>query len=97
MKGNHLNDPSHPYVILEPFKIEWLDKAASKIDMLEKGQVPIYEPGLDDLVAGAELARAFVRPSGTEDVVRIYAEARTQEQADQLATSIEREVAAFFS
>ena len=46
-------------------------------------------------MAGAELARAFVRPSGTEDVVRIYAEARTQEQADQLATSIEREVADF--
>ena len=56
----------------------------------------LLQAKVDDLVAGAELARAFVRPSGTEDVVRIYAEARTQEQADQLATSIEREVAAFF-
>jgi phosphoacetylglucosamine mutase len=29
--------------------------------------------------------RAFVRPSGTEDVVRVYAEAPTQEEADELA------------
>lgn len=29
--------------------------------------------------------RAFVRPSGTEDVVRIYAEAETAQQADALA------------
>jgi phosphoacetylglucosamine mutase len=28
--------------------------------------------------------RCFVRPSGTEDVVRIYAEADTQEEADRL-------------
>ena len=30
--------------------------------------------------------RAFVRPSGTEDVVRVYAEAKTRELADKLAT-----------
>jgi phosphoacetylglucosamine mutase len=29
--------------------------------------------------------RCFVRPSGTEDVVRVYAEALTQDQANQLA------------
>ena len=29
--------------------------------------------------------RCFVRPSGTEDVVRVYAEAETQAQADELA------------
>jgi len=34
--------------------------------------------------AGAN-ARAFVRPSGTEDVVRVYAEAATQAAADSLA------------
>ena len=27
----------------------------------------------------------FVRPSGTEDVVRVYAEARSQAEADELA------------
>ena len=30
-------------------------------------------------------ARIFIRPSGTEDVVRVYAEATTQEIADALA------------
>mmetsp|Transcript_14772 Transcript_14772/g.40830 ORF Transcript_14772/g.40830 Transcript_14772/m.40830 type:complete len:639 (+) Transcript_14772:67-1983(+) len=34
---------------------------------------------------GGGVARTFVRPSGTEDVVRIYAEASTREQADELA------------
>lgn len=29
--------------------------------------------------------RCFVRPSGTEDYIRIYAEAKTQEDADKLA------------
>ena len=31
------------------------------------------------------LARAFIRPSGTEDIVRVYAEADTAQAADQLA------------
>eukprot|EP00271_Cylindrocystis_brebissonii_P011856 TRINITY_DN29835_c0_g1_i1.p1 TRINITY_DN29835_c0_g1~~TRINITY_DN29835_c0_g1_i1.p1 ORF type:complete len:441 (+),score=64.53 TRINITY_DN29835_c0_g1_i1:141-1325(+) len=33
-------------------------------------------------------ARAFVRPSGTEDVVRVYAEAEIQEEADALAHAV---------
>ena len=38
-------------------------------------------------VAMAEVkGRAFIRPSGTEDVVRVYAEAPTRALADQLAT-----------
>ena len=37
-------------------------------------------------------ARAFARPSGTEDVVRVYAEARTRELADALARSVARVV-----
>lgn len=36
--------------------------------------------------------RAFVRPSGTEDVVRVYAEARTQPAADELAAQVARAV-----
>ena len=32
--------------------------------------------------------RCFVRPSGTEDVVRVYAEATTEEAADNLANSV---------
>ncbi|KAK9698900.1 hypothetical protein RND81_08G139200 [Saponaria officinalis] len=32
--------------------------------------------------------RCFIRPSGTEDVIRVYAEAATQEEADLLANSV---------
>ena len=32
--------------------------------------------------------RCFVRPSGTEDVVRVYAEAETQQEADQLGNLV---------
>ena len=38
------------------------------------------------------LFRAFVRPSGTEDAVRVYAEAPTQDQADDLALKVSRAV-----
>lgn len=36
--------------------------------------------------------RSFVRPSGTEDVVRVYAEAATQAEADALAAAVGRRV-----
>ena len=32
--------------------------------------------------------RSFIRPSGTEDVIRVYAEASTQDEADRLAKSV---------
>ena len=43
------------------------------------------QPALDAIIAEFDAGRAFVRPSGTEDVVRVYAEASTQDEADQLA------------
>jgi phosphoacetylglucosamine mutase len=43
---------------------------------------------IDKLVSVVSKARAFVRPSGTEDVVRVYAEAETQELADTLAKNV---------
>eukprot|EP00466_Bigelowiella_natans_P000651 jgi/Bigna1/66564/fgenesh1_pg.1_\ len=55
---------------------------------------PSLQPAIDKLVAAAgKNARAFVRPSGTEDVVRIYAEAASQKGADELANKIKAEVA----
>lgn len=36
--------------------------------------------------------RCFVRPSGTEDVVRVYAEASTVEAAESLAKSVAQHV-----
>ncbi|NXW17076.1 AGM1 mutase, partial [Circaetus pectoralis] len=49
---------------------------------------PGLQEKIDALVKKYKLSRAFVRPSGTEDVVRIYAEADTQENADVLAHEV---------
>ncbi|XP_057679637.1 phosphoacetylglucosamine mutase [Corythoichthys intestinalis] len=46
------------------------------------------QEAIDVLVAKYRSARSFVRPSGTEDVVRVYAEADTQESADSLAHEV---------
>eukprot|EP01018_Ginkgo_biloba_P022870 Gb_09988 [translate_table: standard] len=46
------------------------------------------QEAIDSEVAKYSLGRAFVRPSGTEDVIRVYAEAITQEAADMLAQAV---------
>jgi phosphoacetylglucosamine mutase len=43
---------------------------------------------IDQLVNNCSHGRSFVRPSGTEDVVRVYAEADTQVNADMLAYQV---------
>jgi phosphoacetylglucosamine mutase len=43
---------------------------------------------IDSIVAMYQSGRCFVRPSGTEDVVRVYAEASTREQTDELAFKV---------
>eukprot|EP00898_Chlorokybus_atmophyticus_P004933 jgi/Chlat1/5440/Chrsp36S05439 len=50
------------------------------------------QAAIDDAVASVVDGRAFVRPSGTEDVVRVYAEARTQVAAGVLAEKVARAV-----
>ncbi len=52
---------------------------------------------IDEIVAKFEEGRSFVRPSGTEDVVRIYAEAKTAEQASDLAKHIQSLVTRVFN
>lgn len=42
------------------------------------------QPLLDEAMAKIEFGRCFVRPSGTEDVVRVYAEAATPSLVDEL-------------
>ncbi|EQC37180.1 hypothetical protein SDRG_05406 [Saprolegnia diclina VS20] len=44
------------------------------------------------VAAAGPSARAFVRPSGTEDAVRVYAEAATQDGADALALKVAQAV-----
>eukprot|EP00043_Microstomoeca_roanoka_P015425 m.154637 g.154637 ORF g.154637 m.154637 type:complete len:537 (+) comp16258_c3_seq2:146-1756(+) len=46
------------------------------------------QEAIDQLVSGYSQGRSFVRPSGTEDVVRVYAEASTREKADELAWTV---------
>ncbi|KAG0535919.1 hypothetical protein BDA96_03G019300 [Sorghum bicolor] len=47
---------------------------------------------IDKETANYTNGRCFVRPSGTEDVVRVYAEASTQVEADSLAKSVAHHV-----
>lgn len=49
---------------------------------------PALQAAIDSAVEKYEGGRAFVRPSGTEDVVRVYAEAQTQKIADSLAREV---------
>ncbi|CAH7675991.1 hypothetical protein PPACK8108_LOCUS11088 [Phakopsora pachyrhizi] len=56
----------------------------------EDAERRLKEPGeiqqkLDQIVKGVKHGRCFVRPSGTEDCVRVYAEAATRELTDELA------------
>lgn len=46
------------------------------------------QDAIDAAVAKYDLGRAFARPSGTEDAVRVYAEAGSQEAADALAREV---------
>ncbi|XP_014287806.1 phosphoacetylglucosamine mutase [Halyomorpha halys] len=48
------------------------------------------QEAIDKIVKEYPSGRSFVRPSGTEDIVRIYAEAESQEAADELATRVSR-------
>ncbi|XP_013413352.1 phosphoacetylglucosamine mutase-like [Lingula anatina] len=50
------------------------------------------QEAIDALVEKYPDGRAFVRPSGTEDIVRVYAEAETQKNADMLAHEVSVEV-----
>lgn len=61
--------------------------------------VVVSPPGLQEAInketAKHPQGRCFVRPSGTEDVVRVYAEASTQEAADTLANCVAKLVDRF--
>ena len=51
---------------------------------------------IDELVAAAAESKAFVRPSGTEDVVRIYAEAKTVEEMNHMGEAMAEYIAINF-
>ncbi|BBN16062.1 phosphoacetylglucosamine mutase [Marchantia polymorpha subsp. ruderalis] len=52
--------------------------------------IPQLQDAIDVEVAKYKAGRSFVRPSGTENLVRVYAEAATQESAVTLAEAVGR-------
>ena len=72
------------------FKVRIANRADISVTNAER--TCVAPAGLQDAI-NAEVAkvkngRSFVRASGTEDVVRVYAEAETQAEADQLAVTV---------
>lgn len=65
-------------------KVVVVDRNVFKTEDAERRLVspPGLQAKIDDLVRRYEGGRSFVRPSGTEDVVRVYAEAAVRSQAD---------------
>ena len=71
-------------------KINIRDRGIIKTEDAER---KVCEPNglqkhIDDLVGEFDHARCFVRPSGTENCVRVHAECVTQREADKLAMSV---------
>ncbi|KAG6912000.1 hypothetical protein DXG01_000248 [Tephrocybe rancida] len=68
-------------------KVVVADRNAFRTENAERRLVspPGLQSKIDELVRRYEGGRSFVRPSGTEDVVRVYAEAVVRSQADELA------------
>lgn len=65
-------------------KVVVKDRGAFKTEDAERRLTspPGLQAKLDELVRKYDGGRSFVRPSGTEDVVRVYAEATLRAQAD---------------
>ncbi|XP_024030648.1 phosphoacetylglucosamine mutase [Morus notabilis] len=56
---------------------------------------PSIQEAINAETAKYPQGRCFIRPSGTEDVIRVYAEASTQDAADSLANSVAKLVDKF--
>jgi len=66
-------------------------------DETQVTQPSSLQPLITDLVSKVEIGRSFVRPSGTEDCVRVYAEGATQALADELADVVGKHVVKLLS
>jgi hypothetical protein len=90
--GRH--DPSSltPHPLLFTHTRQVADRAAITTTDAERRCVtpPGLQAVIDAAVAKVPRGRAFARPSGTEDAVRVYAEAETQAVADALAADVGR-------
>jgi phosphoacetylglucosamine mutase len=58
-----------------------------------KDETKVLEPKgiqekIDEIVKKYDCGRSFIRPSGTEDIVRVYSESSTQKLANDLAIEV---------
>ncbi|XP_060069488.1 phosphoacetylglucosamine mutase-like isoform X2 [Ylistrum balloti] len=90
--GWEINNWDSAYVDLPNRQLKVKVKDRTVITTADAERTAVTPEGLqqavDSLVAKYKHGRSFVRPSGTEDVVRVYAEADTQENADKLANEV---------
>ncbi|XP_024986965.1 phosphoacetylglucosamine mutase [Cynara cardunculus var. scolymus] len=78
-------------------KVKVADRSAVVTNYAETSveKPPGIQEAINAITGKYPQGRCFVRPSGTEDVVRVYAEANTQEAADELATQVAKLVDQF--
>ena len=71
-------------------RVEVRDRSVFKaVDAERRLESPAgLQAQLDALIGKYKSGRSFVRASGTEDAVRVYAEASTRSEADDLATKV---------
>ncbi|KAL3743365.1 hypothetical protein ACJRO7_018634 [Eucalyptus globulus] len=78
-------------------KVKVMDRTAVVTANAET--VAVKPPGIQEAINAETVkyprGRSFIRPSGTEDVIRVYAEASSQEGADTLAQSVAKLVEQF--
>ncbi|XP_068304986.1 phosphoacetylglucosamine mutase [Pyrus communis] len=78
-------------------KVKVMDRTAVVTENAET--VAVTPPGIQEAINAETVkyprGRCFIRPSGTEDVIRVYAEASTQNAANSLANSVAKLVDQF--
>ncbi|KXZ56114.1 hypothetical protein GPECTOR_2g997 [Gonium pectorale] len=95
-KGWTLADWEALYTDLPSRQLKLKVADRSTITTADAERVCVTPAGLQDAIAQTvsqfPMGRAFARPSGTEDAVRVYAESGSQEQADELARRVAQHV-----
>lgn len=91
-KGWDMRDWANQYQDLPNRQLKVLVKDRNVVTTTDAERICVTPNGLqeeiDCLVGKYTAGRAFVRPSGTEDVVRVYAEAKEKDDADKLAAEV---------
>lgn len=91
-KGWDCRDWANQYQDLANRQLKVLVEDRNLVTTTDAERVCVTPNGLQEeinlLVGKYPGGRAFVRPSGTEDVVRVYAEAKNKDDADRLATEV---------